>query len=77
MIERKIIMSAIRQEIYDYIDDLPDSRLEALKPLLTLLVNDSFVIETNLTEGEKDLIRKGRERYKNNPASFVPLNNAD
>ena len=33
-------MTAIRQEILDYINDIPDSKLEALKPLLTLLLDD-------------------------------------
>jgi len=64
-------MSAIRQEILDYIDDIPDSKLEALKPILSLLVDDTLIIETNLTDEEKTIIKAGREEYKS--GGFVPL----
>ena len=64
-------MSAIRQEIHDYIDDIPDSKLEALKPLLALLLDDMAIIETDLTEEEKNIIREGREEYKK--GGFVSL----
>jgi len=64
-------MTAIRQEILDYINDIPDNKLEALKPLLTLLVDDMPIIETNLTDEEKAIIRKGREEYKK--GNFVSL----
>jgi len=64
-------MSAIRQEILDYIDDISDSKLEALKPILTLLVDDTLIIETNLTDEEKAIIKAGREEYKS--GGFVPL----
>ena len=58
-------MTAIRQEILDYINDIPDTKLEALKPILLLLVDDeTFVIETNLTDEEKIIIYNGREEYK-------------
>ena len=65
-------MTAIRKEIMDYIDDIPDSKLEALMPILTLLAEDVVVVETNLTNEEKDIIRQGREEYKK--VGFVPLN---
>jgi len=64
-------MTAIRKEIMDYIDDIPDSKLEALMPILTLLADDVIVVETNLTNEEKDIIRQGREEYKK--GGFVPL----
>ena len=54
-------MSAIRKEILEYIDAIPDSKLEALKPILTLLANDTLTIETDLTEDEK---RNHSERTK-------------
>ena len=66
-------MSAIRQEILDYIDSIPDSKLEALKPILTLLANETVTIETDLTDEEKETIRQGREEYKG--GGFVPLSN--
>lgn len=64
-------MSVIRKEIQEYIDIIPDSKLEALKPLLTVLADDSIVIETDLTDEEKAIIAEGREEYKKGP--FVPL----
>ena len=64
-------MTAIRKEIMGYIADIPDSKLEALRPLLTLLIDDAIVVETNLTADEKAIIRKGREEYQQ--GGFVPL----
>ena len=65
-------MTAIRREILNYIDELPDNKLEALKPLLSVLVNDTVKIETDLTDMEKSIILKGRENYKK--GDYVPLN---
>ena len=64
-------MTAIRREILECINELPDSKLEALKPILTLLVDNTIRIETDLTEDEKQIIAQGREEYKK--GGFVPL----
>lgn len=64
-------MSEVRKEVLDCIDRLPDSKLEALRPILRLLTNDAPVIETDLTEEEKAIIRAGREEYK--AGGYVPL----
>ena len=64
-------MSELRKEIHDYISILPESKLEALKPLLSVLVNDIIVIETDLTDEEKEIIARGREEYKK--GGYVPL----
>lgn len=64
-------MSEIRKEIQDYISVLPDSKLEALKPLLTLLVNDTLVAETDLTDEERAIIVRGRAEYAK--GGYVPL----
>lgn len=64
-------MSAIRKEIQDYIDNIPDSKLEALKPLLSVLVNDTITVETDLTDEEKAVIARGRDEYKQ--GGFIPL----
>lgn len=64
-------MSAIRKEILSYIDELPDSKLEAIKPILSILVNDTFTVENDLTDEEKNIILNGRKEYKKN--SFVSL----
>jgi len=64
-------MSALQKEIQEYIRILPDSALIALKPLLTLLVAEEFVVETDLTEEEKAIILRGREEYTK--GSYIPL----
>ena len=66
-------MSVIKKEALNYINEIPDSRLEALMPLLSLLVNDTPVIETDLTNEEKLIIQEGREEYKQ--GLFIPLQN--
>lgn len=68
-------MNAIRKEMHDYIDDLPDSKLEALKPVLAMLADESFVIETNLTEEERQIIADGEKEYKK--GNFVALEDVD
>jgi hypothetical protein len=68
------VMNQLRQEVLNYIGALPDAKLEALRPLLRLLVSkDRLTIETNLTEGEKIIIMKGRKEYAEHPESFTPL----
>lgn len=64
-------MSAIKREIQEYISVLPDSALLALKPLLTLLIAEEPIIETDLTEEEKAIVLRGREEYSK--GSYIPL----
>ena len=64
-------MSEVRREVLDCIDRLPDAKLEALRPILRLLVDDTPVIETDLTDEERAIIRAGREEYK--AGGFIPL----
>ena len=66
-------MSELRKEIQDYIDVLPDSKLEALRPLLTLLADEPLIIETDLTDEEKAIIKAGRVEYAK--GGYVPLDN--
>ena len=56
-------MTAIRKEVMGCIADLPDNKLEALMPILALLIDDAIVIETDLTEDERNIVRQGREEY--------------
>ena len=65
----------VRQEIHAYIDDITESKLLALKPLLCALAGETIVIETDLTDDEQDIITKGMSEYENNPADFVSLDN--
>ncbi|MBR4726286.1 MAG: hypothetical protein IK080_00170, partial [Clostridia bacterium] len=64
-------MSELRKEILDCIDRLPDSKLEAIKPLLHLLTDETSVVETDLTDEEREIIRAGRAEYK--AGKYVPL----
>ena len=61
----------VRQEIHAYIDDIPESKLMALKPLLSALADEAIVIEYDLTEEERTMIAKGMAEYEANPDSFV------
>ena len=64
-------MSPIRQEVQGYINLLPEFQLEAIKPILALLLADIPVVETDLTEEEKAIIREGRAEYAR--SGGVPL----
>jgi len=64
-------MSPIRQEVQGYINLLPDIQLEALKPLLALLLTDTPIVEVDLTDEEKTIIREGRAEYAR--SGGVPL----
>jgi len=64
-------MSPIKQEFQDYISILPESVLLALKPIITLLIAEEPIVETDLTEEEKAIIQKGREEYAK--GTYIPL----
>lgn len=64
-------MSELRAEVLEYIELLPDSKLEALRPILRLLTNDVPIVENNLTDEEKEIIRAGRIEYK--AGGYIPL----
>jgi hypothetical protein len=67
-------MNAIRREVLDYIDIIPDIKLDALRPLLRVLVSEQpFIIETNLTPSEKESIAIGMAEYKSAPETFRPI----
>ena len=38
-------MTAIRQEVLRFIDELPDNKLEALRPILMLLADETIRID--------------------------------
>ena len=65
----------IRQEIQAYINDISESKLIALKPLLLALADESIIIEHDLTSNERSIITKGIAEYEANPNSFIPLEN--
>ena len=64
---------AVRKELHSLIDNLPERKLNALRPLFDVLIDDEIIIETDLTEEEKAIIEEGDRRYKEHPEDFVPL----
>jgi hypothetical protein len=51
---------------------MPDYCLSSVEPLLSYLAGES-IIETDLSEEEKQWVREGRQHYKEHPEDFVPL----
>ena len=67
----------IRKELKQYIGAIPENNLEIIRPMLSFLASikpskDSLVIETNLTDKEKTIIKAGRKERKEYPESFTP-----
>jgi hypothetical protein len=67
----------IRQEIHNCIEDISESKLIVLKPLLFALAEESIVIENNLTDEERILFAQGMAEYEKNPDSFISLENVN
>jgi hypothetical protein len=65
--------AAIRQELHDYIDTLSDRNVFALKPLLSILAEPSYILETDLTEEERAIIAEGDRTFEEHPENFVAL----
>jgi len=68
--------AAARHELKTYIDAIPESYLEIVRPMLSYLAesheNKPIIIETNLTTEEKADIRAGRKELKEHPENFIP-----
>jgi hypothetical protein len=64
--------TVLRKELHDYIDELPDRSLLALKPLLSFLVEPEYTVEPASPE-ECAMVEERVREYYENPASFVPL----
>ena len=63
----------LRKEIHSMIDTIPDRSLAALKPLLSVLAEPLYTIETDLTEEEIAIIEEGRKEFKEHPENFISL----
>jgi hypothetical protein len=76
-------MTALRKEILEYIDDIPENRLSALRPLLRLLSggmnedDEQLIIETDLSTEEISLINERMDAFHKDPSSAVPLKEID
>jgi hypothetical protein len=65
---------AMRQELKTYIDDIPESSLSILEPLLSFFAREKKpLVETDLTAEEQDIIAEGRREYREHPENFVSL----
>jgi len=65
--------AVLRKELKGYIETMPERSLYALKPLLSVLSEPLYTIETDLTDDEITMIDEGMAEYRKNPSSFVPL----
>jgi hypothetical protein len=65
--------AVLRKELKDYIETMPERSLYVLKPLLSMLSEPLYTIETDLTADEIAMIDEGMAEYRKNPSSFVPL----
>ena len=61
----------LREELHSFIDILPNRKLQALKPLLSALIEERIIIENSLTDQEKTIVTKGRKERKVNPQNFA------
>ena len=64
---------AVRKELHTLIDTLPERKLNALRPLFDVLVDDETIIETDLTDEELAIIAEGDKLYKEHPENFISL----
>jgi len=69
--------TTVRRELKNYIDAIPESNLEIVRPMLSFLAgnkatNGPLIIETNLTAEEKAVIKAGRKERKEHPENFTP-----
>ena len=66
-------MTSLRQEIHSIVEAIPERNLLALKPLLTVLLDEPMYIEKDLTDEEHTLIKEGVKRYREHPEDFISL----
>lgn len=77
--------TTLRQELHDFIDIMPERKLSALKPLISILMEEEeligvedipeseIIIETDLTDEEIESIDRVAARYYTHPEEFVTL----
>ena len=63
----------IRRELHSLIDTMPERKLNALRPLFDVLIEDEPVIETDLTDEEMAFIEEGDRHLKEHPEDFILL----
>jgi hypothetical protein len=65
----------MKKHITESIDMLPPEQIIIIADLVSVLTDKYWepVIETDLTDDERELIRQSEEDYKNDPDSFITL----
>ena len=63
----------LRKELHEYIDAIPKGTLRALKPLLSELARQHYLIETDLTSEEVGIIDEGIQEFEEHPENFITL----
>ena len=63
----------LKEKLHSYIDVLPEQSLQALEPLLEFLSEEYWkpVIETDLTEEERALLKADAKEFKEHPECFT------
>jgi hypothetical protein len=54
---------------------MPERNIQALWPIISILAEPEYAIETDLTGEEHAFIAESVQRYHSDPARFVPLKN--
>ncbi|GHU62455.1 hypothetical protein FACS189445_5450 [Spirochaetia bacterium] len=65
--------AVLRKELKSYIDTLPDYKLQALKPLLSVYSEPLYTIDTDLTAEEIAEVDERVAEYHKAPSSWVSL----
>lgn len=63
-------MTTLKQELIEYIQDIPDEKLIILKPLISMLAHDVLYVEkiteSDLSDEELASVMTGYKQYQNN-----------
>ena len=63
--------ATMRQEIQSFIECVPDEKIPTLRSLVEFLADEPLIIETDLTDEEKRIIKRDAARFKTHPEEFV------
>ena len=57
-------MVVMKRELQEYIRVLPDDALRALKPLIMLMIGETSIDETDLSQEDKLIVIRGQKEYE-------------
>ena len=67
--------TTLKKELQEYIEFIPESKLYALKPLLSMLAEPMSITIEPANEDEITMIDERMKDYEKDPSSFIPLEN--